>query len=432
MNFPKDFIWGTATSAYQIEGAYNRDGKGVSIWDTFCHTPGKINDNETGDIACDHYDKYEDDIKLMAELGISAYRFSISWTRIFPEGDDEIPNAKGLQFYDNLVNCCLKNGITPHITLFHWDLPQTLEDDGGWLSERTINAFVKYAELICEHFSDRVEYFSTINEPQIITRMGYSTGLHAPGLTLPDDTVLEILHSIAKAHAAAVRAMRKCAKRKIKIGFSSTGNLCYPSTGSKEDIEMAKKLTFSTNKEDFLFCHQIFCDAVILGKTCEYNRSWDDVEALNPLLDFLGLNIYNGHEVNSDGIVKHGIGFARTALKWPVTPEVLCWGPVFMYERYKLPIIITENGFSCNDHIFLDGKVHDADRIDYLTRYINELSKAIDAGTDVIGYFHWSFTDNFEWHSGYNERFGLVYIDYATGRRIPKDSFRWYSQLIRR
>ena len=413
MNFPKDFIWGTATSAYQIEGAYNRDGKGVSIWDTFCHTPGKINDNETGDIACDHYDKYEDDIKLMAELGISAYRFSISWTRIFPEGDDEIPNAKGLQFYDNLVNCCLKNGITPHITLFHWDLPQTLEDDGGWLSERTINAFVK-------------------NEPQIITRMGYSTGQHAPGLTLPDDAVLEILHSLAKAHAAAVRAMRKCAKRKIKIGFSSTGNLCYPSTGSKEDIEMAKKLTFSTNKEDFLFCHQIFCDAVILGKTCEYNRSWDDVEALNPPLDFLGLNIYNGHEVNSDGIVKHGIGFARTALKWPVTPEVLCWGPVFMYERYKLPIIITENGFSCNDHIFLDGKVHDADRIDYLTRYINELSKAIDAGTDVIGYFHWSFTDNFEWHSGYNERFGLVYIDYATGRRIPKDSFRWYSQLIRR
>ena len=432
MNFPKDFIWGTATSAYQIEGAYNRDGKGVSIWDTFCHTPGKINDNETGDIACDHYDKYEDDIKLMAELGISAYRFSISWTRIFPEGDDEIPNAKGLQFYDNLVNCCLKNGITPHITLFHWDLPQTLEDDGGWLSERTINAFVKYAELICEHFSDRVEYFSTINEPQIITRMGYSTGQHAPGLTLPDDTVLEILHSLAKAHAAAVRAMRKCAKRKIKIGFSSTGNLCYPSTGSKEDIEMAKKLTFSTNKEDFLFCHQIFCDAVILGKTCEYNRSWDDVETLNPPLDFLGLNIYNGHEVNSDGIVKHGIGFARTALKWPVTPEVLCWGPVFMYERYKLPIIITENGISCNDHIFLDGKVHDADRIDYLTRYINELSKAIDAGTDVIGYFHWSFTDNFEWHSGYNERFGLVYIDYATGRRIPKDSFRWYSQLIRR
>ena len=291
---------------------------------------------------------------------------------------------------------------------------------------------VKYAELICEHFSDRVEYFSTINEPQIITRMGYSTGQHAPGLTLPDDTVLEILHSLAKAHAAAVRAMRKCAKRKIKIGFSSTGNLCYPSTGSKEDIEMAKKLTFSTNKEDFLFCHQIFCDAVILGKTCEYNRSWDDVETLNPPLDFLGLNIYNGHEVSSDGIVKHGIGFARTALKWPVTPEVLCWGPVFMYERYKLPIIITENGFSCNDHIFLDGKVHDADRIDYLTRYINELSKAIDAGTDVIGYFHWSFTDNLEWHSGYNERFGLVYIDYATGRRIPKDSFRWYSQLIRR
>lgn len=174
----------------------------------------KINDNETGDIACDHYDKYEDDIKLMAELGISAYRFSISWTRIFPEGDDEIPNAKGLQFYDNLVNCCLKNGITPHITLFHWDLPQTLEDDGGWLSERTINAFVKYAELICEHFSDRVEYFSTINEPQIITRMGYSTGQHAPGLTLPDDAVLEILHSLAKAHAAAVRAMRKCAKEK--------------------------------------------------------------------------------------------------------------------------------------------------------------------------------------------------------------------------
>ncbi|MCI6164604.1 MAG: family 1 glycosylhydrolase [Lachnospira sp.] len=450
MNFPKDFIWGTASSSYQIEGGYNRDGKGLSVWDVFCRNHGVIAGDSDGKTACCYYDKYEEDIKLMADAGIKAYRFSISWPRIFPNGDDSEVNQAGIKFYDNVVNCCLKYGITPHITLFHWDLPQSLEERGGWLSDTTIKAFVRYAEVICKHFSDRVEYFSTINEPQIITKMGYYDGLHAPGFRLNALEVLDILHGLAKAHALAVTAMRQVALRPVKIGFSSTGVLCYPSTGSENDIAAARKTSFETTDDNLFFCHHIFCDAVIKGAKPDWdnivpkisalnnqpyatehlNKTWSDCETLNPAIDFLGLNVYNGHEVDENGFVERYTGFPKTALKWPITPKVIGWGTQFMYERYKLPIFITENGLSCNDHIFLDSKVHDPDRIDFLTRYLDELSKACERGNEILGYFHWSFTDNFEWHSGYDERFGLVYIDYPTQRRIPKDSYYWYAKFI--
>lgn len=454
MNFPKDFIWGTASSSYQIEGAYNRDGKGASIWDTFCRKDGAIAEGSDGTIACGYYDKYEEDIRLMAEAGIRAYRFSISWPRIFPNGDDTAVNAAGLAFYDRVTDCCIRYGIQPHITLFHWDLPQSLSDRGGWLNENTIQAFVRYAAVICEHFSDRVTYFSTINEPQIITKMGYYEGLHAPGYRLSMLETLDILHALAKAHALAVPAMRKAAKKPVKIGFSSTGNLCYPCSENEADICAARTMTFANTKENILFCHHIFCDAVINGLapnfealapeitadlksddtlnfvTQHLKNVWNDCSELNPPLDFLGLNIYNGHKAGADGFTKRYAGFPKTALKWPVTPEVMNWGTRFLYERYHLPIFITENGLSCNDHIFLDGKVHDAERIDFLTRYLLQLSESIKEGTPVMGYFHWSFTDNFEWHSGYDERFGLVYIDYPTQKRIPKDSYYWYRNLI--
>ena len=252
MNFPKDFIWGTASSSYQIEGAYNRDGKGASIWDTFCRKDGAIAEGSDGTIACGYYDKYEEDIRLMAEAGIRAYRFSISWPRIFPNGDDTAVNAAGLAFYDRVTDCCIRYGIQPHITLFHWDLPQSLSDRGGWLNENTIQAFVRYAAVICEHFSDRVTYFSTINEPQIITKMGYYEGLHAPGYRLSMLETLDILHALAKAHALAVPAMRKAAKKPVKIGFSSTGNLCYPCSENEADICAASTMTFANTKEYFI------------------------------------------------------------------------------------------------------------------------------------------------------------------------------------
>ena len=318
INFPKDFIWGTASSSYQTEGAYNRDGKGASIWDTFCQKSGVIADSSDGTLACCYYDNYEEDIRFMADAGIRAYRFSVSWPRIFPNGDDPAVNPLGLAFYDRVVDCCIRYGIQPHITLFHWDLPQSLSDRGGWLSAHTIEAFVRYAAVICEHFSDRVTYFSTINEPQIITKMGYYDGLHAPGYRLSMLETLDILHALAKAHALAVPAMRRAAKKPVKIGFSSTGNLCYPCSENEADICAARTMTFANTKENILFCHHIFCDAVINGLAPDFEalapeitadlksddtlnfvtqhlkNVWNDCSELNPPLDFLGLNIYNG------------------------------------------------------------------------------------------------------------------------------------------
>lgn len=443
-NFRPDFVWGVASSAYQIEGGWNLGGKGPSIWDEFCHSGSNIAYDHSGDTACNHFELYPEDIALMRSLNINSYRFSVSWPRIFPDGNETL-NPQGLEYYDNIVNLLLENDITPYITLYHWDLPLALENLGGWQNRETANAFSKFSEFICGHFSDRVRYFITINEPQIISFLGYNTGAHAPGLKLPVEETLNILHNLALAHGMAVSAMRKSAKKPVSIGFSSTGSLCYPyedSNGhsSPEDILAAENMSFRVTDDNWNFCHTIFCDAACLGKYPDidgvpfselYSFVKDgDLEIIHQPIDFLGLNIYNGHCVNAHGFIEREPGFPRTALKWPVTPGVINWGVQFIYKRYKLPIYITENGLACNDKIFLDGKVHDPDRIDFLQRYILELNKAASAGTDIRGYFHWSFTDNFEWNNGYEERFGLVFIDYKTQTRIPKDSALWFSSII--
>ncbi len=443
MNTPKDFIWGAASSAYQIEGAPHADGKGLSIWDTFSHVPGNTFSNHTGDVACNHYYEYEEDIKVMKELGIEAYRFSISWPRIFPNGDKTL-NPAGLDFYDHLVDALIAHDITPYITLYHWDLPQALEDKGGWLNRDIADSFAYYAGTIAEHFSNRVENFITINEPQCIAYLGYSNGLHAPGKQLDDYQVMSVFHHIALAHGKAVSAMRALSVKSIKIGFASTGKLCYPSTETIPNIAKARELTFTTDKDSWGFCHHIFGDGVILGqypdlsvllgnKPCEFIHD-GDMDIMCQPLDFYGINVYNGNEINTeieDYYVPKYEGFPRTALKWPVTPEVMNWGIRFIYERYGLPIYITENGLSCNDKIYLDGKVHDYDRIDFLHRYLLELQKAATSDIELLGYFHWSLTDNYEWHSGYDEHFGLTYIDYQTQKRIIKDSGYWYSNFIK-
>lgn len=461
-NFPDDFKWGVASSAYQIEGAFNEDGKGFSIWDKFSNTAGNINNNETGNISCDFYHHYKEDIDLMHQLGIDTYRFSISWPRLFPDGRPDHLNPLGVKFYDNIVDYCLQSDIEPVITLFHWDFPQVLEEQGGWFNPQTIKYFEYYAAWVSEHFSNRVTYFCTINEPQIISGLGYYNGLHAPGKHLGKERTIMLLHQLALAHSKAVTAMRKSALRDIKIGFASTGNLCYPCPQpTAADIKAARIATFATNDDTWMFCHQIFCDAVILGKTPDFLQigipEWNDCDELCPSIDFLGINVYNGHEVHAirtdnapdnlsildtkdftetsthpitAGFTERFSGFPRTALKWPITPEVMNYGIQFLYERYQLPIIICENGLSCNDIVSLDGSVHDPNRIDFLTRHLIELGKAIESGADVKGYMHWSFTDNFEWHSGYDERFGIVYVDYPTLKRKPKDSFWWYKELI--
>lgn len=442
-NFKSNFVWGVASSAYQIEGGWNCDGKGPSIWDTFCHQGSNIAYEQTGDISCNHYEYYLNDIKLMHSLGIKAYRFSISWPRVFPNGDNVL-NSKGLEFYDKLVDTLIEYNITPYITLYHWDLPQALEDHGGWQSRDTAVAFAKYAAFICEHFSERVKCFITINEPQIISYLGYHAGVHAPGLKLSMEATLNVLHNLALAHGMAVIAMRLSAKVPVLIGFSSTGELCYPYNNCNnclpEDINAARNMSFTVNNDNWMFCHTLFCDAAILGKYPDINGipvskqftfiEDNDMEIINQPIDFLGLNIYNGHCVNANGFVEKEPGFPRTALKWPITPGVMNWGVRFIYERYHLPIYITENGTSCNDKVYLDGKVHDLDRIDFLQRYLTELEQANLDGIDIRGYFHWSFTDNFEWHSGYEERLGLVYVDYKTQERIPKDSAYWFMGII--
>lgn len=456
--FDKNFIWGTASSSYQIEGAFAEDGKGLSIWDTFANREGNIAHNENGNISCDHYHRYREDIALMHKLGIKAYRFSISWPRIFPEGivKDASGNIKynkaGLDFYDNIVECCLANDIIPFITLYHWDLPQKLEDNGGWLNRETAYIFADYAEFICRHFSDRVTNIATINEPQIISGLGYMRGLHAPGKKLDIVSVLSVVHHLALAHGLAVSRMRAVAKQPIKTGFSSTGNLCYPARECPEDIDAARTASFSITVGDITFNHTIFCDMTCLGQYPDIINSGlnkepgltdfpdyyslpfvqdGDINIMHQPIDFLGINVYNGHEISCTGAVNKKPGSPRTALGWPVTPGVMNYGFRFLYERYNLPIYIFEDGLACNDIVSLDGKVHDPNRIDFLTRYLTELNKAYESGVPILGYFHWSFTDNFEWHSGYDPRFGLVYVDYESQERIPKDSAYWYSSLIK-
>ena len=456
--FDKNFLWGVASSSYQIEGSFAEDGKGLSIWDTFSNTPGNIAHDENGNEACDHYHRYREDITLMKSLGIQAYRFSISWPRIFPEGivkdsDGNVHyNKSGLEFYDNIVDYCLENDIKPFITIYHWDLPQALEDNGGWLNRQTAYIFADYAEFICKHFSDRVTNIATINEPQIISGLGYMLGLHAPGKKLDAVSVLSVIHHLALAHGLAVSRMRAVARQPIHTGFSSTGDLCFPASTSDEDIDAARSESFKIVPGNMTFNHTIFCDMTCLGKYPDiagsglHLENWlekighyeelsfvkeGDIELIHQPIDFLGINIYNGHEVNSTGHIKKKPGSPRTALGWPVTPGVMNYGIRYMYERYNLPIYIFEDGLACNDIISLDGKVHDSNRIDFLTRYLTDLEKAYKAGVPILGYFHWSFTDNFEWHSGYDPRFGLIYVDYETQQRIPKDSAYWYSDLIK-
>lgn len=443
MSFPKNFIWGTASSSYQTEGAYNADGKGVSIWDTFCHHDGNIAFNHTGDVSCNFYYNYKEDIDIMADLGIRAFRFSISWPRLFPSGDTE-RNEKGFAFYDDVINYLIQKNITPYLTLYHWDLPQILQDKGGWSNRSITDSFAYFAKSVTEHFSDRVQHFITFNEPQIITWLGYGNGSHAPGLKLNQIEQMEVMHNLALAHGKAVIQMRYASVNPIQIGVVTTGKVCYPSSSNSSDIEAAKQEMFHASESDWNFTHHWFMDAVCFGRYPDFEGKdivkelpfiqKNDFSIIKQPLDFLGFNIYNGHEISSSingNYVDRYEGFPRTALKWPVTPSCMHYGVRYLYERYGLPIYITENGLSCNDKVFLDGKVHDVDRIDFLQRYYLEMEKVFDEGVDLRGYFHWSFTDNFEWHSGYEERFGLVFIDYPTQKRIIKDSGYWYANVAK-
>ncbi|MBQ7053796.1 MAG: beta-glucosidase, partial [Oscillospiraceae bacterium] len=427
--------------------AYNEDWKGLNVWDVFSHEPGNIANNDTGDIACDHYHRFKEDVALMRELGIKAYRFSLSWSRIFPNGTGKI-NEKGAKFYSDLIDELLKNGIEPYITLFHWDYPYALHKKGGWLNDESIKWFADYAAKVSELYSDRVKYFITLNEPQCFVGLGHLEGGDAPGLQVSYKDAFRICHNVLKAHGAAVIELRKNAKQPIKIGYAPTCTARYPATESAEDIKAAHKSYFTCPPldRDVMWNVSWWSDPVILGKYPEdglelYKEylpeiTEEDMTLISQPLDFYAQNIYNGKEVRrgADGepeYVPNYPGFPKTGNGWPVTPECMRWAPRFLYERYKLPIYITENGMSAPDVISLDGMVHDAERIDFLNRYLIELEKAADEGADLGGYFLWSFLDNFEWRHGYNSRFGIVFVDYNTQKRIPKNSAYWYKSWIK-
>lgn len=438
MAFKKDFVWGAATASYQVEGAYAEDGKGKNIWDEFTHTEGKITDKSTGDVACDHYHKYKEDVQMMADLGLKAYRFSLCWSRIIPDGTGQI-NQKGIGFYNNLIDELLKYGIEPYVTLYHWDLPYALHLKGGWLNDDSPLWFAEYAKVVKKYFGDRVKHFLTLNEPQVFAGCGYFEGSHAPGYKLAKGELLHIGHNILKAHGLAVKALRD--GQKCSIGFASASCPPMPVTESKADIDAARENYFLSDYDAFLFSDAYWADPIVKGQYPDWVRNYkgdgapvitdEDLKLINQPLDFIGMNIYNGRFVSvNKGVLGNETGYARTLIGWPITPTALYWGPKFFNERYNLPIIITENGMSCHDVISLDGKVHDPNRIDYLHRYLRELKRATDDGVPVEGYFQWSLMDNFEWAQGYNQRFGMVFVDYSNQTRIIKDSGYWYKKLI--
>lgn len=439
--FPEDFLWGVACASYQCEGAWNEDGKGLNIWDEFTHEIGgnHIKNGDNGDRACDSYHRVKEDVALMKAHNVRAYRFSISWARIIPDGSGEV-NPLGWKFYDELVDELIANDIKPLITLYHWDLPSALQDKGGWLNRDIVPVFGRYARLVAEHFNGKVDCFMTINEPQCIASLGYLRGTHAPGWKLSEEKVAQVYHVIALAHSEAMREIKAVCGSEVQVGIVPCGRLCYPLEDTEKNRDAAYKTSFDLSFGwDFTF--NIILDPLILRKYDETApaavkkfaatipaQEWEKME--KP--DFIGINVYQGDPVDETGaFAPIPSGFPMTALKWKVTPEVMHYGPYNLYRRYGLPMYITENGLSCNDHVFKDGKVHDPDRIEFLENYLTELGKGIQEGNPVKGYLQWSFLDNFEWAEGYQERFGLVFVNYDTCERTPKDSAAWFADTIK-
>lgn len=443
MSFKKDFVWGAATASYQIEGAAFEDGKGLNIWDTFCREEGRVFMGHSGDVACDHYHRLDEDVRLMSELGLKAYRFSISWARLMPSGSGEVCQA-GIDFYNRLIDKLLEYNITPYVTLYHWDLPYELHCKGGWLNNDIADLFGEYAKLIAESFSDRVKHFMTLNEPQVFVGCGYKQGAHAPGYKLPDSEILRIGHNVLRAHGKAVEALRKYSKQEVLIGIAAATSPAVPNSESAEDIETARRAYFSCGASYAPFAATYWFDPIIKGSYPQDllasasdilpKITDEDMALISQPIDFIGLNIYMGDRYLSasegGGVRKPKDGFPRTSIGWEITPETMYWGPKFFFERYGKPIYITENGMAAHDIVSLDGKVHDPNRQDYMNRYLLQFRRAAEGGADLAGYFAWSLMDNFEWAHGYNERFGLVYVDYETQKRTIKDSAYWYKKVI--
>ena len=438
LHFPADFVWGTATSSYQIEGAWDEDGKGASIWGTFCRQPGKIEGGDTGDVAADHYHRWEEDVGIMADLGLNAYRFSISWPRVLPAGKGRV-NPPGLDFYERLVDGLLENGIEPYATLYHWDLPQALQDEGGWANRDTARYFAEYASVVAGRLGDRVTHWITHNEPFVTAISGHVSGEDAPGVQ-DLATGLLVAHHLLLSHGYAVEALRDTVSRPLQVGITLDFNPVHPDSDSEEDRRAADRFDAVRNR--------LFTEAVFLGRYPD-----DAVEPFGPLfpqtqpgdleriaapVDFLGVNYYTRAVIRHDPespyleagwVQPEGSEYSEM---WEIYPPGLHELLTRLWADYRpANMFITENGVPVPDELDADGRVRDERRIRYLRDHLAQVHRAIAEGIPVRGYFAWSFMDNFEWALGYKMRFGLVYVDYETLERTVKDSGRWYAEVIR-
>ncbi|WP_300344017.1 GH1 family beta-glucosidase [Nesterenkonia sp.] len=458
VRFPPNFLWGSATAAYQVEGGWNDGGRGASIWDTFSKTPGKVFEGHTGDTACDHYRLFREDVALMKRLNLQVYRFSVSWSRVMPDG--VTPNPEGLKFYSDLVDELLEAGITPWLTQYHWDLPQALEDAGGWTVRSTAEAFERYAVVLHEALGDRVRHWTTLNEPWCAAFLGYANGHHAPGRTEPS-AALAAAHHLLLAHGRAVTALRQ-RDPQLQLGLTLNFTDYQPADpDSAADRDAARRLDGSFNR---FFIEPVLKGAYPSDVLADQAGLWPqglvaecDMETISTPIDVLGVNFYTGEllrgadpeqaaekaaaarragpptpNVGSEHVSPVPRELPRTAMGWEVLPEALHRLLVRLHTDYTGPanvaLYVTENGAAYEDELTETG-IHDAERLDYIRRHLHAVHAAIEDGADVRGYFVWSLLDNFEWAFGYSKRFGIVHVDYTTQRRTPKDSAHWYAQV---
>jgi len=452
LKFPEHFYWGTATASYQIEGAWNEDGKGPSIWDTYAHTPGRMKNGDNGDVANDHYHRYKEDVALMRSLGVNAYRFSIGWPRIFPDGTGA-PNAKGLDFYSRLVDELLDSAIVPFATLYHWDLPQALQDRGGWQARDTAKAFADYAGYVAEKLSDRIRYFFTINEFRSFVDMGHCghvaqvpggtmTISLAPGLRLAPGELNQVRHHAVLAHGMAVQAIRANARKGTKVGPAEVIEAAVPLIEAPDHVKAAELATRERNAPFLtVMLEGKYTDAYLKAAGRDAPRFTDeDLRLIGAPVDFVGINVYRPvvYVMADDSAIgwreiPFAAGHPKMSSSWhTLGPEAMYWAPKLVQSLWSPKrIFITENGCATADVVAEDGKVYDTDRVMFLRSYLTELQRATADGVPVKGYFQWSTMDNLEWTQGFSNRYGLVHVDFATQKRTPKLSADWFREAAR-
>ena len=438
--FPAGFLWGSATASYQVEGGVHEGGRGPSVWDTFSHTAGKVANGDTGDVADDFYHRFPQDIRLMQELGIKTFRFSVAWSRIFPSGTGK-PNPQGLDFYHRLTDALLAAGIEPYCTLFHWDLPQALQDRGGWENRDTASAFADYAGYTAGALSDRVKHFMTMNEMRSFVELGYGNGMHAPGLKLSPQKLAQLTHYVCLAHGLSVQAIRAHAKPGIMVGIADNVTAATPVIETAEHIEAARR---AMREENAMYQTVIqegrYTDHYLKRLGANAPRfTAEELRIISSPMDFLGLNVYAPSYVRADSS-ERGYAMVQAPASYPhmysswltVGPEALYWAPKLVTDIWKVKtVFITENGASSADIVAADGEIYDTDLVMYLRNYLTQLQRAVEEGVPVKGYFLWSLLDNYEWADGYEKRFGIVYVDFKTQKRTPKLSAKFYKEVIR-